>query len=306
MNLIFFSRREGRARHVDLAHPATLGVIGALAIGVLGIAFVLGLELGQRSGKIFAKGDAQHWALTLKQQQAEIAEMKNALQERVDALSMRMGQVSGQMIRLDALGKRLTEMANIDPREFNFDAPPPAGGPEDGEGGVAAQIPDLTGMLNDLESRIDLRDAQLAALENVLIARQLREQIHPEGRPVRKGFISSYFGSRQDPFTGHGAFHRGLDFASQAGSEVIAVAAGIVTWSGERAGYGKLVEINHGNGYVTRYGHNRANLVSVGQTVQRGDPIAQIGSTGRSTGPHVHFEVLRQGRQVDPLTFIGR
>lgn len=306
MNLIFFSRREGRARHVNLAHPVTLGAVGALALGVLGIAFVLGLELGQRSGKAFSRGDATHWSQVVKAQQAEIAEMKRALQERVDALSMRMGDVNGRLIRLDALGKRLTQMANIDSREFNFDAPPPAGGPEDSEGGVAAQIPDLTNMLADLEERVDLRNAQLAALENVLIARQLREQIHPDGRPVRQGFISSYFGSRQDPFTGHGAFHKGLDFASQAGADVVAVAAGIVTWSGERAGYGNLVEINHGNGYVTRYGHNSRTLVAVGDTVQRGDPIALVGSTGRSTGPHVHFEVLRRGRQVDPLTFIGR
>ncbi len=305
MNLIFFSRREGRARHVNLAHPVTLGAVGALALGVLGVAFVLGLELGQRSGKAFSRGDATHWSQVVERQQAEIAEMKRALQERVDAISMRMGQVNGRMIRLDALGKRLTEMANIDSREFNFDAPPPAGGPDEGDG-IAAQIPDLTGMLTDLESRVDLRDAQLTALENVLIARQLRDQIHPEGRPVRQGFISSYFGSRQDPFTGHGAFHKGLDFASNAGDDVVAVAAGIVTWSGERAGYGQLVEINHGNGYVTRYGHNRRSLVAVGDTVQRGDVIAQVGSTGRSTGPHVHFEVLKNGRQVDPLTFIGR
>lgn len=306
MNLIFFSRREGRARHVNLAHPVTLGAVGALALGVLGIAFVLGLELGQSSSKTFAGGNSQHWALQIKQQQAEIADMKSALQERVDALSMRMGQVNGQMIRLDALGKRLAQMANIDDREFNFDAAPPAGGPEDGAGGIAAQIPDLTGLLNDLEARVDLRDAQLAALENVLISRQLREQIHPEGRPVRQGFISSYYGSRQDPFNGHGAFHKGIDFAAQDGADVVAVAAGIVTWSGERSGYGELVEVNHGNGYVTRYAHNRRNVVAVGQTVQRGDVLAQVGSTGRSTGPHVHFEVLRQGRQVDPLTFIRR
>jgi len=144
---------------------------------VLGIAFVLGLELGQRSGKAFSRGDTTHWSQVVSAQQAEIAEMKNALQERVDALSMRMGEVNGRMIRLDALGKRLTEMANIDSREFNFDAAPPAGGPEDGEGGVAAQIPDLTNLLTDLEERVDLRGAQLVALENVLIARQLREQI---------------------------------------------------------------------------------------------------------------------------------
>lgn len=305
MNLIFFSRREGRARHVNLAHPVSLAAVGALAIGILGTAFVLGLELGQRSSGALARSNASEWAIAVEKQKAELTQMRAEVQERIDALSMRMGQVNGQMIRLDALGKRLAQMANLDHREFNFDAPPPSGGPES-EAGIGAQIPDLSVMMNDLEERIDMRSAQLAALENVLIARQLREQIYPEGRPVRAGYISSYYGSRQDPFTGHGAFHKGLDFASDAGSHVVAVAAGIVTWAGERSGYGQMVEINHGSGYVTRYAHNRKNLVTVGETVQRGDELAEMGSTGRSTGPHVHFEVLKNGRQVDPLTFIGR
>jgi murein DD-endopeptidase MepM/ murein hydrolase activator NlpD len=306
MNLIFFSKREGRTRHLNLAHPATLGAVGALVLGILGTAFMIGLELGKRSGPHFGGADAGRWAEIVAAQKSEIAEMKNDLQERIDAIAMRMGAVNGHVIRLDALGKRLTEMANLDHREFNFDAAPAAGGPEDESAGVAAQIPDLTLMLTELEERVNLRDAQLAALESVLIARQLREQIYPDGRPVRAGFISSYFGERQDPFTGHEAFHKGIDFSSRAGSDVVAVAAGVVTWAGERSGFGYLVEINHGGGYVTRYGHNRRNLVSVGTTVQRGDTIAEMGSTGRSTGPHVHFEVLRNGRQVDPLTFIGR
>jgi murein DD-endopeptidase MepM/ murein hydrolase activator NlpD len=147
---------------------------------------------------------------------------------------------------------------------------------------------------------------QLLALENVILSRSLKDAIQPEGRPVEQGFISSYFGERQDPFTGHEAVHRGLDFAAASGSHVVAVAAGIVTWSDTRPGYGSLVEINHGNGYVTRYGHNQRNLVNVGQTVTRGQAVALMGSSGRSTGPHVHFEVLKDGRQVDPLTFIGR
>ncbi len=151
-----------------------------------------------------------------------------------------------------------------------------------------------------------LRDGQLAALENVILARELNAQIHPEGRPVKAGFVSSHFGERQDPFSGHQAFHRGVDFAGSAGAEVVAVAAGVVTWSGTKAGYGNLVEISHGNGYVTRYGHNQRNLVSVGATVKKGEPIALMGSTGRSTGPHVHFEVLRNGKQVNPASFIGR
>jgi murein DD-endopeptidase MepM/ murein hydrolase activator NlpD len=208
------------------------------------------------------------------------------------------------VIRLDALGRRLTEMADIDSREFNFDRDPPRGGPE--EEGTAAEIPDLSAQLAALEQRVDLRESQLSALENVILARELRQEIHPEGRPVAKGFISSYFGERADPFDGRDAFHKGVDFAGTAGSNVTAVAAGVVTWAGERSGYGKLIEINHGDGFLTRYAHNARTLVAVGQTVKRGEAVALMGSTGRSTGPHVHFEVLRNGHQVDPLSFIGR
>jgi murein DD-endopeptidase MepM/ murein hydrolase activator NlpD len=233
-------------------------------------------------------------------------ELKKQLQERVDAMAMRLGEVNAHVIRLDALGKRLTEMADIDNREFDFGRDPPSGGPEaDGEG-VSAQVPDLSAMLTALEQRVDLRNSQLEALENVILAKELKEQIHPEGRPVTGGFISSYFGEREDPFSGHEAYHKGVDFAGTTGSNVMAVAAGVVTWAGERTGYGNLVEINHGDGYVTRYAHNERTLVKVGQTVKRGEPVALMGSTGRSTGPHVHFEVIRNGRQVDPLSFIGR
>ena len=207
----------------------------------------------------------------LADQRKQIAELRAQLQERVDAMAMRLGQVNAHVIRLDALGKRLTDMANIDPREFDFDSEPPTGGPEGSEG-VGAEIPDLTSMLDGLERKVDLRDAQLAALENVILARDLNQQIRPEGRPTKGGFISSYFGERQDPFTGHEAFHRGVDFAGVAGSEVVAVAAGVVTWAGQRSGYGSLIEINHGNGYVTRYGHNQRALVAVGQTVTRARP----------------------------------
>jgi murein DD-endopeptidase MepM/ murein hydrolase activator NlpD len=197
-------------------------------------------------------------------------------------------------------------MADIDNREFDFDSDPPTGGPESDGEGVSAQIPDLTAMLDRLDKRVELRDSQLAALENVILARDLKKQIHPEGRPVTQGFISSYFGEREDPFTGREAYHKGVDFAGSAGEDVVAVAAGVVTWAGQRSGYGTLVEINHGDSYVTRYAHNERALVNVGDTVKRGQRIALMGSTGHSTGPHVHFEVLRNGRQVDPLSFIGK
>jgi murein DD-endopeptidase MepM/ murein hydrolase activator NlpD len=304
MNLILFSQREGRARQLNLAHPVTLGVVGVLALGILGTAFALGLKLGQRSGAVANHGDSTQWTTVLANQRKEISDLRSQLQERVDAMAMRIGQVNAHMIRLDALGKRLTDMANIDQREFDFDSEPPTGGPEDSDG-VGAEIPDLTNLLDQLERKVDLRDAQLAALENVILSRDLTQQIRPEGKPTKSGFISSYFGERQDPFTGHEAFHRGVDFAGVAGSEVVSVAAGVVTWAGARSGYGSLIEINHGNGYVTRYGHNQRVLVKVGDTVTRGQAVALMGSTGRSTGPHVHFEVLKNGRQVNPATFLG-
>ncbi|GAC1459661.1 MAG: M23 family metallopeptidase [Candidatus Dormibacteraceae bacterium] len=306
MNVIFLSRRDGKARQLNLGRPLTLSVVAGLVLAVLGGVFALGLQWGLGGHARAALGETVRFGSVLAAQKAQIADLKQQLQLRVDAMAMRLGEVNAHVIRLDALGKRLTEMADIDSREFNFDRDPPSGGPEgDGEG-VSAQVPDLTAMLRQLEQRVDLRESQLAALENVILARELKEQIHPEGRPVANGFISSYFGERSDPFDGREAFHKGVDFAATAGSKVVAVAAGVVTWAGERSGFGKLIEINHGDGYVTRYGHNERTLVSVGETVKRGEPVALMGSTGRSTGPHVHFEVLKNGRQVDPLSYIGR
>jgi murein DD-endopeptidase MepM/ murein hydrolase activator NlpD len=307
MNLIFFSRRHGRTRSLNLRHPLALGVIGAGALAVLGIAFTLGVQLGQRNP--IARASEAPLGRLASEERAELARLREQVQDRIDALSLRVGQLNAHLVRLDALGKRLTQMANISSREFNFDAAPAVGGPEEfeaGERGGAARIPDLTRMIDEVERRIDTRDAQLFALENVILSRRLHDAIQPEGRPVVQGFISSYYGERQDPFTGHGAHHKGMDFAGEAGSDVVAVATGIVTFVGHRAGFGHLVEINHGNGYVTRYAHNQRGLVQVGETVTRGQPVALMGSTGRSTGPHVHFEVLKNGRQVNPLTFIGR
>ena len=305
MNLIWFSGRVGRARQFSLEHPATLAILGVLVLAILGTAFALGMRLGERTGNAIRTRSTSAFSGALSDEKREISQLRTQLQDRVDAMAMRLGAINAHILRLNALGKRLTEMANIDHREFNFDAEPSTGGPEtDGEG-VGAQIPDLNLMFNQVESRVELRDAQFGALENVILARKLNEEIHPEGRPVHHGFISSGFGERQDPFTGEEAVHKGVDFAGSRGDEVVAVAAGVVTWAGERAGYGRLVEISHGNGFTTRYGHNQQSLVNVGDTVTRGEPIALMGSTGHSTGPHVHFEVLRNGHQVDPVTFIG-
>ena len=305
MNVIFLSKRDGRARQLDLARPLTVTALTILVLAFLGSAFAVGLQIGRGKHERVALADTTRFGALLTEQKKQIADLRQQLQLRVDAMAMRLGEVNAHVIRLDALGKRLTEMADIDSREFNFDRDPPRGGPEgDGEG-MSAQIPDLSDMLAQLEQNVDLRQSQLSALENVILARELHEEIHPVGRPVANGFISSYFGERADPFDGLEAFHKGVDFAGSPGSPVVAVAAGVVTWAGERTGYGKLIEINHGDGFTTRYAHNERTLVTVGQTVKRGERIALMGSTGRSTGPHVHFEVLRNGRQVNPLSFIG-
>jgi murein DD-endopeptidase MepM/ murein hydrolase activator NlpD len=292
MNIIFFSRRVGKARHLNLAHPVTLGLVAVALVALLASSFTIGLAIG-RHGHAGANG------------KAEIAQLKTLFQDQVDGLALRTGQLSAQLLRLNALGKRLTQMANINSSEFDFDNEPAVGGPESPGARRSTQLPNVASVLDRLESNIGIRGAQLAALENVILGRQLSADIRPTGRPITQGYISSYFGERADPFDGEEAFHKGIDFAAKPGADVLAVATGIVTWAGVRTGYGQLVEISHGNGYVTRYAHNERALVKVGSTVERGQAIAVVGSTGRSTGPHVHFEVLRNGAQVNPLAFAG-
>jgi murein DD-endopeptidase MepM/ murein hydrolase activator NlpD len=305
MNIFIFSQgRSGQSRQISVAHPAMLATLAVIVLAILGTAFAIGMQLGQRSGHALGMRQVDHWSNVLRDQKAEISNLKRQLQDETNALAIRIAKLDAHVVRIDELGKRLTSMAHIDHRDINFDEEPPVGGPDGDEDGASPPLPDLSASLSQLEQRVDLRDAQLSALENVILSRDLNASIRPEGRPVLQGFISSYFGQRDDPITGHEEFHKGVDFAGNEGDPVVAVAAGVVTWAGERSGYGKLVEIDHGKGYTTRYAHNEQTLVTVGQTVTRGQTIALMGSTGHSTGPHVHFEVLRNGRQVNPLAFI--
>ena len=306
MNVIVFSKRFGKARQFELGRPMAISVTIATVMLVLGGVLFAGIQLG-RSGLILnPAAQVGEWGTKLEQQRKEIAVARRDAQQRIDALTSRIGQMNAHVIRLDALGRRLTEMANLDKGEFNFDSEPAVGGPEGLiEGGTAA-APNLTAMLDDLTHQIRDRERQLSVLESMISTRNLSRQVVPDGRPVLQGWISSHFGYRTDPFTGRNAYHAGVDFAGPAGSQVVAVASGVVTYSKDRFGYGRTVEVNHGNGYVTRYGHNQKVLVQVGDTVQKGQPIALMGSTGRSTGPHLHFEVLKQGRAVDPMTFVRR
>ena len=305
MNVIFVGRKSGRVKQFDLRHPFIVLAAVLLVVGVVGGAFSVGVGLGVRSSSANPVNQLGNWSAVLLRQQAQLEEVKRSLQEKVNALAMRVGQMNANVIRVNALGKRLTHMAKLNDGEFDFGNPPALGGSDSGADGQPAQIPNLTAMVDDLQNQLSSREQQLGVLENLILTRELNKQVYPEGRPVQDGWISSYFGRRADPFTGYSAVHKGLDFAGAEGTKVSTVAAGLVTFAGERSGFGQMVEINHGNGLATRYCHNEKVLVKQGDMVRKGQEISLMGSTGHSTGPHLHFEVLKNGAQVDPLRFVG-
>ena len=304
MNVIFVGRKTGRVKQLDLRHPLVIAAALILVSGIVGGAFSIGMSLGARHGTTNAVDQLGGWSADLLRQKAQIEDVRRVLQEKVNALAMRVGQMNANVIRLNAMGKRLTRMANLSDGEFDFGNPPALGGAETADG-QPAQIPNLTAMVDDLQSQLASREQQLGVLENMILTRELNKQVYPEGRPVQEGFISSYFGQRADPFTGYSAVHKGIDFAGPEGTKVSSVAAGLVTFAGDRPGFGQMVEINHGNGLSTRYCHNEKLLVKQGDMVRKGQEVSLMGSTGHSTGPHLHFEVLKNGAQVDPLRFIG-
>ncbi len=299
MNLLVYTNRQGHTRQLRLSWRGVVSVVA----GAFTLAFVAGLLIGRLYQPIPEDELFTTLRAELEAQQAELAAVREQSGRNVDALAARLGQLAAHITRLDALGQRLVSMGGLEDGEFNFGNAPPQGGP-DGQEGASLQSGEITELLDDLQGQIEDRARQLDVLEALLANRRLSAEVHPEGRPVTTGWMSSGFGYRADPFTGKRAFHGGLDFVGPAGSDVLAVASGVVIFSGRRANYGNLVEIDHGNGLVTRYGHNKENLVVVGDTVKKGEPIALVGSTGRSTAPHVHLEVLENGRVVDPRKYM--
>jgi murein DD-endopeptidase MepM/ murein hydrolase activator NlpD len=239
----------------------------------------------------------------IKLQRELIGQTRFNTQADLDAMAARLGQIQAHAMRLNALGQKLIKIAKLDPGEFNFEVSPGLGGPD---GSDEVSNLDFGSEIDDVIAELEDREQQLNVLETILMSSHMNEEVFPEGRPIKRGWVSSYYGMRTNPFTGKLQFHKGMDFAAKSGSEVLAVAGGVVTWSSRRYGYGNLVEINHGNGYITRYGHNKENLVQVGDTVKKGQAISLMGSTGRSTGPHVHFEVLKNGRQINPQRFVQK
>ncbi|WP_439859580.1 M23 family metallopeptidase [Pseudomonas sp. MBLB4136] len=303
MHIILLSRRHGAARSLSLDLRWLLLALALLLAAALASGVAVGAWWTPRAPSL---QDNVQVADALDRQRAEVGAVRIDAQRQLDAFAAHVAELQARLTRLDALGERLTELAELDSSEFDFSLNVGQGGPEELVEGAAYAPPSFISTLDDLALRMDSREQQLEVLEQLLAERRLDEAEYLAGRPVLQGYISSPFGRRTDPLTGRLSVHKGVDFAAKAGSDVVAVAAGVVTASGRRSGYGNTVEISHADGYVSLYAHNRENLVRVGDLVQRGQTIAKVGSTGRSTGYHVHFEVSKNGRVVNPTSFIAR
>ena len=269
----------------------------------------MGYELGQRQGASIAQEARLSEAeLNASRRAGDLAQLSADARRKLEAMTRRLAELQVRVTRLDALGTHLTALAGLEGGEFNFAAEPALGGPmmpllPESQTSLPAPLKDS---FDELSVALSDREMQLDILAGLLFDAEAQAEAIPAGRPVLSGWLSSAYGSRNDPFTGKRAWHQGVGFAGAEGDHIIAVASGVVSWSGERRGYGTLVEIAHGDGLITRYAHNRENRVEVGDLVRQGDVIALMGNSGRSTGPHVHFEIFKHGRAVDPSSYVRR
>lgn len=306
MNIIICTKNAKKPGSFHMGQWRLLGLMLLVLVLLPGAVMYAGFNMGQNHAQSHLLPD--DWEAEMVQSREEIAEVARTARENMNALTLRLGQLQAQASRLNALGRRLVKAGKLDSSEFDFTNPPAQGGPlnDQSDDMVLKQIeaPDFLKSLDDLAAQLDSREQQLRVMESLYMSKSLRDEVVPSGRPIQKGWISSYFGMRTDPFTGRQERHKGMDFAGKDGSAVIAAAAGVVTWSGKRYGYGLMVEVNHGNGYATRYAHSRHNLVKIGDVVEKGQQLAEMGSSGRSTGPHVHYEVIYQGRVIDPAKYV--
>ena len=309
MKVIILSKKYGNCRSFNLGiwSGALLSVCFACLIGVPAAAYLTYLKLADDSGNhLLGPEFREIWAERVLEQELLVAQARQEADNKLAALTLRVAELHARLVRIDALGERLTSMAKLENGEFDFSLPPALGGPELEASGDSFAAPEFAQAIDELAQQIESRQHQLQTLEALLANRKLESDVFIAGRPITKGWMSSRFGRRTDPFTGKIAWHSGVDFAGKEGSDIIAVAAGVVTWSGDRQGYGLMVEVSHGKGFTTRYAHNKENLVKVGDVVKKGQIIALMGTTGRSTGYHVHFEVYKNGRAVDPASYIHR
>ncbi|HET9031926.1 MAG TPA: M23 family metallopeptidase [Dokdonella sp.] len=305
MNIILVAKSHTTPRCIELGSGKGRllagGVISAALLLFAGIGFVVALlTVNPRDA---AMRELLSLRTQIQSQRAELGNVETDSRRNLDALAMQIGQLRAQATRLNALGDRLTQAGKLEDGEFDFASEPALGGPEDMLAETDSPLP-LGNDIESLRAEFGRQEAQLGVLENLLFDRKIDNAMLPAGMPVAHGYIASGYGVRTDPITGRQAVHRGVDFDVPLGSDVLAVAEGVVTYSAVRNGYGNVVEIDHGNGYMTRYAHNSRNVVEVGTRVHVGQVIAKVGSTGRSTGPHCHFEVWLNGRSVNPMAYV--
>lgn len=321
--MVVFERREGRAFLMkvivvkqDHSRTQSFRVSVHRLVAAVILAATLSISLGGGmmysylrfdSDMILTEEGLDNWKRALLGQKQDLVSVREDAGRQIDALTLRLAELQGRITRLDALGERLILLSKLDDGEFDFSQVPALGGPEElTDSFQAYSKPSLTEALDKLAEKIDSREQQLQLLDSLIANKTLDGDAFLSGLPAEKGWLSSRFGARTDPFTGKDSWHNGIDYAAPRGTEIQSLGAGVVVWSGDRWGYGTMVEINHGNGYVTRYAHNESNVVKVGDIVTRGQTIAKVGSSGRSTGPHVHLEVLDNGKAVDPQRFMYR
>ena len=306
MNIIRIDPKTG---HTTTIHLRSSFIVVAVTF-ILTVVFASGVLMGgweTRANDWFVSdGINPSLRADIKHQKDDVESVKQLAEERLAALSVKMAEVQARVLRLDALGERLIKVAKLRGGEFDFSQGPAMGGVGGESTEFAYQKPDYLVALEQLSYDVDYRAEQLNVMESLLANRQLQNDVYLAGRPIKWGWMSSRFGRRNDPFTGRLAWHKGVDFAGKEGSEIVSVGSGVVTWSGDRYGYGLMVEISHGGGVVTRYAHAKEVLVKLGDIVKKGHTVALMGSTGRSTGPHVHFEVRKNGKALDPVRYVNR
>ena len=270
----------------------------ALCSGLIASGFML------RQSSIVYAAVIENWRMKIQEQDAVVEELQTDSVARRQAVGRQIADMQARLWRMEALASYMHESSGLPQDEFDFDAQVSQGGPINPEAEVL-NVQNLDSKLANLSERLKQRETELSILDQVLMGVYTQKGAMPAGAPIVKGWMSSPFGERVDPISGKKAWHEGMDFAGANGSDVVAVANGIVVFSGRRDGYGLMVEISHGENLRTRYGHHQELLVRAGQSVKRGDVIGLMGSSGRSTGPHVHFEVLKSGKPVNPARYVS-
>ena len=304
LNIILVSGATARVRSVtlDWRHFAAAGF--SLLVVVVALATLFNFVTLR-----WAAAVEHPWLKTilLAEQRQEAARMQEKVQGHLSAMAVRLGELQAQMMRLDGLGERLAKAAGLKPQELQSMQP----GTTPGRGGPAPtasrplSVDELADLVDRLARDVDARTDQLSVLEALIVQGSASRSFLPSLRPVSDGWYSSNFGARIDPFTGESAFHEGIDFPAETGTPILAAASGKVVYSGFHPQYGRMVEIDHGRGLVSRYAHASQVHVGEGDFVVRGQRIGAVGSSGRSTGPHLHFEVRLFGVPQNPVRFLA-